>query len=319
MMQFPAGSGTRSPLVSIVTPTLNRAHLLERTLRSVRAQTYANLEHIVMDGGSTDETPELLRQFEPTYRLRHISESDSGMYSAINKGLAMSSGEILGYLNSDDLYFPWTIETVVRAFAENPEADLVFGDALAVEDETGRIALNHQMPFHPDYVRRWGFLCQPAVFWRRRVMEAEGQFDESLKFVADCDYWMRMADSRQFGKIHEFLAVERNHGMTFRERETTALQEELAMVRSRYIDQRGARHRALVAWHGIRAYVVARFYLLAFFTKHALRVRSGNWSQLLASGDISVNWRVLPLKLVPGLRAKTPPLLIPSRRWLEPE
>ena len=94
------------PLFSIVTPTLNRRELLEWTLRSIRGQSYPDLEHVVVDGGSTDGTLALLAEFEGTYPLRWISEPDGGMYNAINKGLRMASGDILAYLNSDDLYFP---------------------------------------------------------------------------------------------------------------------------------------------------------------------------------------------------------------------
>ena len=117
-----------TPLVSIVTPSLNRADLIESTLRSVRSQSYPHVEHIVVDGGSTDGTLAVLRRYEGTYGLRWISEPDHGMYSAINKGLAMARGQVLAYLNSDDLYFPWTVETVVAAFRSHPEADLVHGD-----------------------------------------------------------------------------------------------------------------------------------------------------------------------------------------------
>src|SRR5690349_9655830 len=104
------------PLVSIVTPSLNRVDLIESTLRSVRSQSYPNVEHIVVDGGSTDGTLEVLRRYEGTYGLRWMSEPDQGMYDAINKGLAMARGEILAYLNTDDLYLPWTIDTVVSTF-----------------------------------------------------------------------------------------------------------------------------------------------------------------------------------------------------------
>src|ERR1043166_5067752 len=113
---------SEGPLVSIVTPTMNRSRLLESTLRSVRAQTYPAVEHIVMDGGSSDGTTALLRAYEPTYRMRWQSAPDGGMYYAINEGLRQANGEILAYLNSDDLYFPWTIGVVVEAFRRHPEA-----------------------------------------------------------------------------------------------------------------------------------------------------------------------------------------------------
>ena len=121
-------------LVSIVTPTLNRRRLLEATLESVRGQSYPNIEHIVVDGGSTDGTIELLRSFGSTYNLKWISESDDGMYAAINKGLRLASGTILAYLNSDDTYLPWTIETVAREFERHRSGGFVFGDAINVSD-----------------------------------------------------------------------------------------------------------------------------------------------------------------------------------------
>ena len=102
-------------LVSIVTPTLDRVDLLRHTIESVKRQTHANLEHIIVDGGSTDGTLELLTRYEGSYPMRWVSEPDDGMYQAINKGLRSASGDILAYLNSDDLYFPWTVDTVVEA------------------------------------------------------------------------------------------------------------------------------------------------------------------------------------------------------------
>ncbi len=97
-------SAATGVLVSIVTPSLNRSDLLERTMRSVRNQTYRNVEHIVVDGGSNDGTVDLLKRYESTYALTWISEADEGMYAAINKGLSQAQGDVLAYLNSDDLY-----------------------------------------------------------------------------------------------------------------------------------------------------------------------------------------------------------------------
>ena len=108
------------PLVSIVTPTLNQAEYLGRTLGSVRRQTYPRIEHFVVDGGSTDATLHVLRAAESSAGMRWVSEPDDGMYDAINKGISRTTGEIVGYLNSDDLYFPWAVEAAVRVFESRP-------------------------------------------------------------------------------------------------------------------------------------------------------------------------------------------------------
>ena len=121
------------PLVSIVTPTFERAHFIERTIRSVAGQSYPHVEHIVVDGASKDGTAALLERCATQYNLRWVSEPDRGMYDAINKGLRMARGEIVAYLNSDDLYFPWSVERVVDAFRQDIATDLVYGDALRID------------------------------------------------------------------------------------------------------------------------------------------------------------------------------------------
>jgi glycosyltransferase involved in cell wall biosynthesis len=308
------------PLVSVVTATLNRAELLKHTLRSVQRQTYPNVEHIVVDGGSTDDTLHVLRRYQSMYRLRWMSGPDAGMYQAINRGLREAEGEILAYLNSDDLYFPWSIEVVVETFAKSPDADLVFGDAIAIDDSSGRQSLNFQPPFDTDYIRRWGFLCQPAVFWRRRVWEEEGGFDESLRFVADCDYWMRTGGHRRFVKTNEFLAIERNHPMTLRAVESPELAAELATVRARYVDMTGIRHRLATLHHRARALAWALWLLGVYALKSTLPrpLVRGAWSRLLMSGRSRIRWYMVPLRILPGIDRRRTRLVKPSRYWLEP-
>lgn len=308
------------PLVSIVTPTLNRVELLEYTLRSVRNQSYPNLEHVVVDGGSTDGTLDLLRRYEGTYSLRWFSKADDGMYQAINRGLHLAEGQIVAYLNSDDLYFPWTVDVVVEAFGERPDADFVYGDAIAVEDSTGWQSLNFQPRFNRDYICRCGFLCQPTVFWRRRVGDEEGGFDESLKYVADCDYWMRTSKRRRFVKVDEFLAIERNHGKTLRAEQMDALWSELASVRGRYVQTYGLGHRVASASHRLRMAITGRAYLAWFLVRSTLRVGAGRgpWSRYRTARPAAIRWHLLPLRLIPGMAARRPRVIEPSRFWLEP-
>ena len=199
------------PLVSIVTPSLNRAGLLEQTIRSVMGQSYPRLEHIIVDGGSTDGTLDLLRQCEGSDKVRWISERDGGMYEAINKGLRLANGEILAYLNSDDLYFPWAVEVVVDAFRRYPLADVVFGDAIRLDELRGGLVPLFAPAFDPRMTAAGGSLVQPAVFFHRRLLDDIGPFDESFRYVADLDYWLRASRGHRLQQVEEFLAVDRVH------------------------------------------------------------------------------------------------------------
>jgi glycosyltransferase involved in cell wall biosynthesis len=303
-----------------VTPTLNRVDLLRRTIDSLRAQTFGDYEHIVVDGGSSDGTQAMLSSLEGAYPLRWISEPDTGMYNAINKGLAMARGEVLTYLNSDDLYFPWTLHVVLAEFDRHPSADFVYGDALNIDDETGVRRMYWQFPFHRDTIRRTGFLAQPTVFWRRRAGEMLGGFDESLRYVADCDYWMRGASRCTFSKVNELLAVERNHAGTLRATGTRALIDELDRVRSRYVLLRGPRHHVANARNVRREWLLERVYYLMLLIQSRLptRMRRDSWSRFLAADgstlDAAAVLRLL-LPKQPGVRER---VLAPSRRWLEP-
>ena len=204
------------PLVSIVTPTLNRAELLEGTIHSVRRQTHVPIEHVVVDGGSSDGTMDMLRRVAGApatdgYEIRWVSEPDRGMYDAINKGLRMARGEIVAYLNSDDRYFPWSVERAVRALAGNPGADVVFGDVMRVDEFRGILVPVFQPPLHTHRMAAYGTLFQPTVFMRRRVFEELLGFDDELRYVADLDFWLRAAHRYRLVQVSEFLALEHRH------------------------------------------------------------------------------------------------------------
>ena len=115
----------KNPLVSIITITLNRARYLEETILSIKNQDYLHIEHIVIDGGSTDGTLELLKRYENQYNMRWISEKDGGIIDALNKGLRMAKGDIFCWLDSDDTYLPGTIKKIVKVFQKHPKVDLV--------------------------------------------------------------------------------------------------------------------------------------------------------------------------------------------------
>jgi glycosyltransferase involved in cell wall biosynthesis len=286
-----------SPLVSIVTPTLNQGDFIEHTLRSVVSQTYPNVEHIVIDGGSTDGTLDILRNHGATYPLQWTSGHDDGMYDAINKGLAVAKGDIVAYLNSDDLYLPWTLEVVAETLASRPDVDFVYGDFLQIDETTGRRRLMWQMPFDLDYVRRAGFLAQPAVFWRRTAYEQLGGFDTSLRFVADCDYWMRAGTSHRFLKVNEVLAIDREQAASLRQTGANALDLELRGVRSRYVTLEGEGHAKRMRRHRLRNALYRRWYGMRFAIQAVLpaAVRRPPWRHFLAVPGVGISplWAVL--------------------------
>ena len=266
-------SAPEGPLVSVITPSLNQGAYIGQTIESVAGQEYANVEHIIVDGGSTDGTLDVIRGYEGAYDLRWVSEPDGGMYEAVNKGLGMARGGILAYLNADDRYFPWTVGTVARQMNAHPGAGFVFGDVFNVEGEsrTGAVILYPQ--FHLGQVRRSGSLGQPAVFWRRSVLEDCGGFDESLRFVADCDYWMRIGARHRGHKVGEVLAIERNHPEAKRFSQRKAVYRELAGVRSRYTRSKGPRHHARVLADRAHAFLWRRYYLSRFLLSYLRRSR----------------------------------------------
>ena len=180
------------PLVSIVTPSFNQVAFLEQTICSVLEQDYPNIEYWVIDGGSTDNSVEIIKQYAP--RLAGwVSEKDKGQADGINKGLAKATGEIIGWLNSDDLYYPCAIAGAVEAFRQHPEASFVFSDVESIDE--------HGTPFNlirygdwklPDLMR-FRIIGQPGVFMRRAVLEQAGYLDLNYNYLLDVQLWLRMA------------------------------------------------------------------------------------------------------------------------------
>jgi glycosyltransferase involved in cell wall biosynthesis len=200
-----------APVVSIVTPSLNQAQFIRATIDSVLGQDYSALEYWVMDGGSTDGTLEILRGYGE--RLNWVSEPDEGQAAAINKGWRLARGEIIAYLNADDVYLPGAIDRVVNFFSAHPGVDIVYGDCDYV-DAAGRFlqAYPTRAYDYVDLVRSTiDYIPQPAVFLRRRVLESVGCLDERLSFAMDFDYWLRAGLSCAFAYLPARLAALRVH------------------------------------------------------------------------------------------------------------
>jgi glycosyltransferase involved in cell wall biosynthesis len=200
------------PAISIVTPSLDQGRYIGATIESVLGQGYPELDYFVQDGGSTDETLAILAGYGD--RVPHVSEPDRGQADAINRGLSRARGEILAYLNSDDLLLPGALTAVGEAFASDPRLVLVYGRAVYVDAEGRLLGPYMTRPFSREALASFCFIAQPAAFFRRRVWEEIGPFDETLHHTMDYDFWLRLATRYEAGRIRYLdreLAAARLH------------------------------------------------------------------------------------------------------------
>jgi len=195
-------------------PSLNQARFLRAALESVLSQDYPDLEVVVMDGGSTDGSVEILRGYG--HRILFASEPDRGQADALNRGFARSTGTVLAWLNSDDAYLPGAIQTAVAALEASPQATMVYGEGEII-DEAGRVLgpFIHTQPFDLwTLVNLSDFVLQPTVFMRAGAVRAVGGLDESLHFGLDWDLWIRLACRGPVVKVAERLAQSREYAAT---------------------------------------------------------------------------------------------------------
>ena len=185
------------PRISIVTPSLNQGNFIEKTIQSVLSQEYPNLDYIIIDGGSTDETLSILSKYDG--QIRFISERDQGQTDAINKGLRLADGDILSYLNADDILLPGSLKEVGSIFKVHTEVQWLTGRCKII-DEHGREvrgAIYHykNLLLHSSSYRLLlvtNYISQPGTFWRRELLSRCGYFDPNLNWVMDYEYWLRI-------------------------------------------------------------------------------------------------------------------------------
>jgi glycosyltransferase involved in cell wall biosynthesis len=198
-------NGSAWPRVSVVTPSYNQGKFIEETIRSVLLQGYPNLEYIIIDGASTDESLGIIKQYEP-WLAYWVSQPDQGQSHAINKGFRKASGEIIAYLNSDDMYLTETIGKAVEFLFQNKDVDLVYGDCQVVDEESNIIYVGRSREFDLFVELCCNFVQQPTVFMRRRLLKLVGYFDEELHYAMDLDYWFRAAMKAKFSYFPVELA-----------------------------------------------------------------------------------------------------------------
>jgi glycosyltransferase involved in cell wall biosynthesis len=199
------------PTISVITPTLDQGDFLEDTITSVLSQDYPKLEYIVQDGGSTDNSLEIIERHAD--RLTSwASEPDHGQADAVNRGFAKSSGEILAWLNSDDLFAPGALRCIGSFFARNPHVDVVYGHRIVI-DASNREIGRWVLPPHCDKVLHWAdYVPQETLFWRRSALGDESPVNPDLGFALDWDLLLRLIDrGARFKRLPYFLGIFRIH------------------------------------------------------------------------------------------------------------
>ncbi|MBN8575713.1 MAG: glycosyltransferase [Cytophagales bacterium] len=211
-------NGKPWPKISIVTPSFNQGHYIEETIRSVVMQGYPNLEYIVIDGGSTDDTVGIIKKYESKITY-WVSEKDNGQTHAINKGFERATGDILAYLNSDDVYMPYTLRLVAELFSEF-SIDWLTGHRSHLVNlnvnaplPTATVKFNsalYRKGFHTPWLLGWN--QQPSTFWSARLFDMAGRkFNEQMQCSFDIDMWFRFAAFRELAYVRATLALMRQH------------------------------------------------------------------------------------------------------------
>lgn len=197
-------------LVSIITPSFNQAAYLEQTINSVLNQEYPHIEYIVVDGGSTDGSVEVIKKYADKLAW-WVSEKDRGQAEAINKGFARATGDIVAWLNSDDYYLAGTVSAVVKVFEEHPEVALVYGNMLAVDGDGKTFNTLTYKQLTLEDLLCFQIIGQPAVFMRRTALQAAGELDPVFHFMLDHHLWIRIAQRGQILHVDQTWAAARYH------------------------------------------------------------------------------------------------------------
>ncbi len=224
----------KTPLVSIITPSYNSEKYIREIIESIKNQTYKNVEHIIVDGGSNDSTLKIIKEYN---QIKFISEKDKGMYDAINRGLKISKGDIIAWINSDDLYFDYSIEVVVNEYLKSKNN--VFVGYCSCYDKNSNYMYTYRFPYLtnniPAKLGRLPFDVQ-AVFWTKSWMDTIGVFDGKFKYAGDFDFHIRLFKTNKISTIRKKVAVCRRHEEQLSENKEAHWKEHLQIMRNNQVE-----------------------------------------------------------------------------------
>lgn len=225
------------PRITVVTPSYNQAQFIEDTIKSVLDQQYPNLEYIIIDGGSTDGSQGIIRKYESSLAY-WVSEPDQGQTDALIKGFNMATGDIMCWLNSDDLFEPRALWEVARSFEEHPEADMIYGDATWITSN-GRLVKRKKEHGFIRFIWMYdhNFIPQPSTFWRSRLYWQSGGLDPKYDLAMDADLWAKFAERTKPVHIRRSWSRLRLYAEQKNQRLRARSDEEDADIRSRYLPQ----------------------------------------------------------------------------------
>lgn len=225
---------TKLPKISVVTPSYNQGRFIEETIKSVLGQNYPNLEYIIIDGGSQDDTIEVINKYKDKISY-FVSEKDEGQTHAISKGFEVASGDILCWINSDDRFLDGTFEKVARYFLANSQSHFVYGNCIWINEAGDTLYRRREMDFS-DWLWHFGYnyIPQPSAFWRSGLYYGLGGIDRSYSLAMDTELFSRMSEVVRIDHMDEFLSEFRVHAAQRSTVQRRRLEQEVLRIVSRH-------------------------------------------------------------------------------------